>query len=175
MKKFEGSIQIEVAIDTIAKKLLGTFPAEYPPAELLTEIIMTRADQHDREALVHIWNGMNGIVREIDFCVGQQLIIPCRRKHLGSYLKVREGCFVINADPQKSTQPVNIFVVESIDRYSNQPIIGTLYRCTMSGKIGEATMVVNTNGYERLSMYDLEKAESVNLMSPDADILDIKK
>jgi hypothetical protein len=72
MKKFAEVIKIEVAVQDIANKLLGTFPEDYKHREMLTETIIGTALAGKN--ISYIYNALNGYSAEIDFKVGDRVI-----------------------------------------------------------------------------------------------------
>lgn len=76
MQKFNVFISVEVSVDKIAQKLLGTFPEGYQHAELLTETIIGTA--LDKGTIGYIHNALNGYNNDIDFKVGD--VIECTKE-----------------------------------------------------------------------------------------------
>lgn len=72
LHKFNKTIQITVDVDTIAKKLCDSFPADYKHKELVTEAIIGTACHSN--TIDYIYNALNGYSADIDFKVGDKII-----------------------------------------------------------------------------------------------------
>jgi len=72
MKQFNQTINIEVAVDSIAQTLLDTMSPDYKHREIVTEAIIATA--LDRNTLSFIFNALNGHVPHLNFNVGESVI-----------------------------------------------------------------------------------------------------
>lgn len=74
MKKYDQIITVEVAIASIAKKLLSVIDLTFPHRELLTETIIDSS--LERGTISHIYNSINGFGIDLDITVGNVYHAP---------------------------------------------------------------------------------------------------
>ena len=68
MKKFQGTITVEVEINKIAEDFLSKLPEDYKHRELLTETVIGTTLSNG--GIEFIYNALNGYDSEVDFKVG---------------------------------------------------------------------------------------------------------
>ena len=72
MKQFNQTINIEVAVDSIAQTLLDTMSPDYKHREIVTEAII--ATGLEKNTLSFIFNALNGHLPHLNFNVGETVI-----------------------------------------------------------------------------------------------------
>lgn len=120
---FNQTISIEVFVDDIHKKLMGTFPEDYKHKEILSHAIIGGAVEHG--GLSFIYNALNGYTNDVDFTVGD--IVDCksqeRRKYTPSTTETKAdwqwipigSCEVIEINMYKQTKLLVRFTHDSHD------------------------------------------------------------
>lgn len=73
---FNQTISIEVDVDTIHQKLMGTFPEDYKHKEILSHAIVGSAMEHG--GIGFIYNALNGYTNDVDFGIGE--VVECTSK-----------------------------------------------------------------------------------------------
>lgn len=72
LSKFDQVISIEVSVDSIYQKLMGTFPEDYKHKEILSHAIVGGAVQNG--GIAYVYNALNGYTNDVDFQVGDLII-----------------------------------------------------------------------------------------------------
>lgn len=111
MKKFNQTITIEVSVDSIAQKLLGSFNADFAHKDILAEAIIGAAVNN--HTLGYVYNALNGFTNDIDFTVGQT--VDC---HSDRYN------YEFGDDEQyhQKRVPYGIVTIVEIDLYSSKKL-----------------------------------------------------
>jgi len=83
---FNQTISIEVSLDDIYRKLMGTFPEDYKHKEILSHAIVGSAMEYG--GIGFIYNALNGYTNDVDFKVGD--IVVCTSQDRKVYTSVTE-------------------------------------------------------------------------------------
>ena len=111
LKKFNQQIQITVEVDSIAEKLMGTFPCDYKHKEELTETIV--GSMMSSGHIGYLYNSLNGFNNEIDFKVGDKVVCEAKK---WTHVPTAEGKF---SEEQQSigeceVVEVNLFSIDKL-------------------------------------------------------------
>lgn len=79
---FNRTISIEVDVDDIHKKLMGTFPEDYKHKEILSHAIVGSAMEYG--GIGFIYNALNGYTNDVDFGIGE--VVNCTSKDKREYI-----------------------------------------------------------------------------------------
>jgi hypothetical protein len=147
LKKFNQQIQITVEVDSIAEKLMGTFPEDYKHKEELTETIV--GSMLTMGHIGYLYNSLNGFNNDIDFKVGDKVV--CESKKWTNTPTEVEGKFT---DVQ---QPIGECEVVAINLFSDNKL------CVQYNKLnsrGEAVTDTNWVSHKKCTKWVSEMIQA---------------
>lgn len=151
MKRFNQVISIEVSVDSIASKLLGTFPEDYAHKELLTEAIIGSSLEKDN--IGYIYNALNGYSADIDFKVGD--FVLCTEEVYDYKEPSEEG------RKRDKYRPIGKARIKEINLYKSDKLNVEYYHYSSDGSTKLMTKWVNHKkcNTDAAPFFDEEKVE----------------
>lgn len=113
---FNKTISIEVDVDDIHKKLMGTFPEDYKHKEMLSHAIVGSAMEHG--GIGFIYNALNGYTNDVDFGIGE--VINCTSKDRREYTPSVEEPL---AKARRDMKEIGACEIVAINLYSRNKIL----------------------------------------------------
>lgn len=104
LKKFNQQIQVTVEVDSIAEKLMETFPGDYKHREELTETIV--GSMLTSGHIGYLYNSLNGFNNDIDFQIGDKVM--CEAKKWTNVPNATGDKFVEEQQPMGEAEVINI-------------------------------------------------------------------
>lgn len=132
---FNQTISIEVDVDDIHKKLMGTFPEDYKHKEILSHAIVGSAMEHG--GIGYIYNALNGYTNDVDFKVGDILVCESNDK------KVYDPITEENKRPDWKWKPIGDCQVVEINIYKQSKLRVEFQQKNSEGKSEITSVWVN--------------------------------